>query len=138
MLNKDKIHTYRTKKTIVTLAIGFVLGFFSAFLGIGGGPINLVALFYFFSMETKEAAENSLFIILFSQISSLFTTVITDTIPSVDMFLLVLMITGGILGGAIGKNINKRIDARAVEKLFMCLMIIIILISIYNLCKFYI
>ena len=54
--------------------IGLVLGLMSSFLGIGGGPINLVVLFYFFSMETKTAAQNSLYIILFSQITSLLTT----------------------------------------------------------------
>ena len=53
----------------------------SSFLGIGGGPINLVVLFYFFSMETKTAAQNSLYIILFSQITSLLTTLITHSVP---------------------------------------------------------
>ena len=60
--------------------IGLVLGLMSSFLGIGGGPINLVVLFYFFSMETKTAAQNSLYIILFSQITSLLTTLITHSV----------------------------------------------------------
>ncbi|MEI3183290.1 MAG: sulfite exporter TauE/SafE family protein [Lachnospiraceae bacterium] len=45
----------------------------SSFLGIGGGPINLVVLLYFFSMDTKAAAQNSLYIILFSSDHQLFT-----------------------------------------------------------------
>ena len=70
----------------------------SSFLGIGGGPINLVVLFYFFSMETKTAAQNSLYIILFSQITSLLTTLITHSVPEFTLPALVLMIAGGIGG----------------------------------------
>ena len=59
-LKKSKIHTYRMEKWGVCLLIGFLLGMLSSFLGIGGGPVNLVVLFYFFSMDTKTAAENSI------------------------------------------------------------------------------
>ena len=33
-------------------SIGLLLGIMSSFLGIGGGPINLAVLFFFFGMET--------------------------------------------------------------------------------------
>ena len=112
--------------------IGLVLGLMSSFLGIGGGPINLVVLFYFFSMETKTAAQNSLYIILFSQITSLLTTLITHSVPEFTLPALVLMIAGGIGGGIAGRTLNKRMSSRAVDKLFLVLMGIIILISIYN------
>ena len=52
-LKKDKIKTLHVTNAVVCIIIGVVLGIFSSFLGIGGGPINLVVLFYFFSMETK-------------------------------------------------------------------------------------
>lgn len=112
--------------------IGLVLGLMSSFLGIGGGPINLVVLFFFFSMETKTAAQNSLYIILFSQITSLLTTLITHSVPEFTLPALVLMIAGGIGGGIAGRTLNKRMSSRAVDKLFLVLMGIIILISIYN------
>ena len=51
--------------------VGLGLGMLSSFLGIGGGPINLLVLHYFFSMERKKAALNSLYIILFSQLCGL-------------------------------------------------------------------
>lgn len=43
-----------------------------------------------------------------------------------------LMIAGGIGGGIAGRTLNKRMSSRAVDKLFLVLMGIIILISIYN------
>lgn len=135
-IKKDKIHTLRLSNALVCAAIGFLLGILSSFLGIGGGPINLVVLYYFFSMDTKAAAQNSLYIILFSQLTSFIMTVFTQTVPEVSAIMLVLMVLGGLLGGIAGRKINRKIGAQTVEKLFAGLMAIIILICIYNAVQF--
>ena len=121
---------------VVCIIIGVVLGIFSSFLGIGGGPINLVVLFYFFSMETKTAAQNSLYIILFYQITSLINSLVNRTVPEFTIWILALMVIGGILGGMSGRSINKKIDSKVVDKLFIFLMIVIIFINIYNIYQF--
>ncbi len=112
------------------------LGIMSSFLGIGGGPINLVVLFFFFSMSTKVAAQNSLYIILFSQATSFLQTLITRTVPDVSLLLLLGMVAAGLLGGIAGRSINKKIDDNVVNKLFIALMAVIILINIYNTVKY--
>ena len=117
---------------LVCVVIGLMLGIMSSFLGIGGGPINLVVLYFFFSMDTKTAAANSLYIILFSQITSLVTTLVTRTVPEFQLISLVVMVAGGIGVGIVGRKINKKIDGAAVEKLFICLMGVIIAISLWN------
>ena len=104
----------------------------SSFLGIGGGPINLVVLHFFFSMDTKTAAANSLYIILFGQLFSLLTTIFTQTVPPFRLLVLVLMIAGGIGGGIIGRTLNKKLDNHLVDRLFIVLMVVIIGISIFN------
>ena len=38
----------------LSAGIGLTLGMMSSFLGIGGGPINLIVLFYFFPWELKK------------------------------------------------------------------------------------
>ncbi len=131
-LKKAGIKTKKIDSTALCLAIGLALGIMSSFLGIGGGPINLMVLSYFFSMDTKTAAANSLYIILFSQITSLLATLVTHTVPAFTVHTLVLMVLGGIAGGMAGRKINKRLDDRAVDKLFTALMVVIIGISIYN------
>ena len=131
-LKKDKIKTHHVQNAIACILIGVVLGICSSFLGIGGGPINLVVLFFFFSMDTKTAAQNSLYIILFSQITSLINTIVTGTVPEFTAELLILMVAGGILGGMVGRKINKKIDGETVNKLFIGLMAIIMLICVYN------
>ena len=135
-IKKEKIKTKQVDNLLACVVIGLILGIFSSFLGIGGGPINLVVLFYFFSMETKMAAQNSLYIILFSQIFSLLNSMLTKSVPDFSVALLVLMVTGGILGGVIGRKINRRIAGSVVDKLFIALMVIIVFINIYNVYQF--
>lgn len=135
-LYKNRIRTYQVRNAFSCMMIGLILGILSSFLGIGGGPINLIVLFFFFSMSTKTAAENSLYIIFFSQLSSLLSTLITGSVPEFSFEILAFMVSGGIFGGIAGRFINKKISEAMVERLFIGAMSVIILINIYNLWKF--
>ncbi len=121
---------------MASLVIGFALGVGSSYLGIGGGPINHVVLFYFFTMATKRAASSSLNIILFSQATSTASLLLSGGSEGVDLVLLAAMVVCGILGGVVGRKVNAKIDDRTVDKLFMGLMVLIILINAYNIYKF--
>ena len=125
---------YTVKKDCVF--VGLVLGILSSFLGIGGGPINLVVLFYLFSMDTKTAAQNSLYIILFSQFASLVTTLVTGKIPEFEWIALLFMIIGGLAGGVMGRMLNSKLNSKKLDKIFLGAMAVIILISCYNAVKF--
>lgn len=46
-LNKSRISTLSISGAAACVVIGFALGVMSSFLGIGGGPINLVVLYFF-------------------------------------------------------------------------------------------
>ena len=107
-VNKAHIKTRQIQGPIPCVTIGVALGIMSSFLGIGGGPINLVVLYYFFSMSTKTAAQNSLYIILVSQITSIATTLFTKTVPEFEWLWLVLMVAGGI------REFKKLMDASEV------------------------
>ena len=130
-VNKAKISTRQITSKLFCVVVGLMLGIMSSFLGIGGGPINLVVLGYLFSMDSKTAAANSLYIILFSQLASLIATLISG-VPEFRLLVLVLMVAGGIGGGIVGRALNKKMDNRAVDKLFIALMVVIIGICIYN------
>lgn len=135
-VKKEQISTRRVKSPAVCVVIGLVLGVMSSFLGIGGGPINLVVLFYFFSMNTKTAALNSLYIILFSQITSFLQTMASGKVPEFDWKVLVTMVGAGLLGGFLGRKVNRRMDGQMVDKLFMVLMLVICGINVYNIYRF--
>lgn len=133
---KSRIHTHRLESKAVVFIIGIVLGVMSSFLGIGGGPINLVVLFFFFSMATKQAAMYSIYVIMFSQIASLVSTIVKGNVPPFEPAILAVMIASGVLGGLVGSKINKKIDNQTVDKLFMGAMAVIICINIYNIFRY--
>lgn len=135
-LKKSKISTHRMEDPAVCLLAGFLLGLISAFLGIGGGPINLIVLFHFFSMDTKTAAENSLCIILFSQAASLLSSLLTGSVPPFSPAELMWMAAGGICGGVCGRGINRKLTERSVDRLFVVLMAGMIVLNAGNLWKF--
>ena len=135
-LNKEKIRSKKTESPALCCLIGLGLGMMSAFLGIGGGPINLVVLYFFFSMDTKTAAQNSLYIIIISQFVSLLATVASGEIPKIPLWLFVAMVCSGIFGGAVGRSINKQISAKNVNRLFIGLLCVIMLVCCYNFSQF--
>ena len=132
MLNKSKIKTYNFKNNLAISVTGLILGILSAFLGIGGGPINLVVLYMLFSMDSKTAAVNSLYVIFFSQIANLLFTIICANVPQFDIISLVAMVIGGISGGLIGSDILKRLSGNGISKVFNVLLIVIIIICATN------
>ena len=135
-LNKDKIKSKQVDSPVVSILIGLILGILGAFLGIGGGPFNVAVLYYFFSMQTKKATQNSLYIVLFSQTASTFKTIAFNGIPNFDIWLLIGMMLFGIIGSEIGRRINTKIDDKQATYLFEGAMILIMGINIYNVIKF--
>ena len=136
MNNAGKIRTLKLTSPLVSLVIGFTLGIISSFLGIGGGPMNLAVLAFFFSMDPKEATTNSLCVILISQTASLIQSFATNAIPQMELLPLILMCCGGILGGLLGQQINKKLTNQQVSKLFSLLMMIVIGVCLYNIFRF--
>ena len=131
-VKKDKVNTKNVGNKVIVIIAGFVLGVLSSFLGIGGGPINLMILSYLFSMDTKTAALNSLFVIFFSQVLSLVTTLVTKSVPQFEWTMLLLMMAFAVAGATLGRAFSKKMTSKAVDRLFMILMAVIIGLSIYN------
>lgn len=136
VLNKKHIKTNDLNSVFACSLIGITLGILSSFLGIGGGPINLAVLYFFFSMNTKTAALNSLYMIFFAQTASLIFSFASSSIPKIDYLTLVVMIVSGIVGGFVGRKINKRMSPKAVDILFGCMLIAITATSVYNLFRY--
>lgn len=134
-LKRDGIKTKDVQNAAACVCIGLVLGLLSAFLGIGGGPINLAVLYYFFSMDSKTAALNSLYVILFSQAASFINTLVRGTVPEFDWFVLIAMCIGGVLGGILGRSISAKLTNKGVDRLFLVIMAVITVISCYNLAR---
>lgn len=136
-LNKDRITSKQVKSRAVGVVIGLLLGILGAFLGIGGGPFNVAVLYYFFSMPTKKATQNSLFIVLFSQLASTLKTALVDGIPQFDFSILAGMMILAVIGSEVGRRINQKIDNRQATICLEAAMLLIMCINVYNIIKFF-
>ena len=134
-MRKDRIATKQVESRLVGLLLGVVLGVLGSFLGIGGGPFNVALLSYFFSMPTKKATQNSLLIVLFSQLTSTAKTIAAGA-PTFDPTILVGMILLAILGSEVGRRINKKIDNRQATLCLEGAMVLIMAINVYNAMKY--
>lgn len=132
MNNKEKYKSYKVNNSIACILIGLLLGSIASFLSIGGGPINVCVLALFFSMDTKEAAVNSIITILFSQGSKLITIITTQGLSGFDLTMLPYMVIGGIVGGIIGSKLNKKFNSAAILKVFNIVVLALILLNVYN------
>ena len=93
-------------------------------------------LFFFFSMDAKEAAKNSIYIIIFSQMSSILTAFASGTVPDFSWVNLIAMMAGGVGGALVGSAVSKRMNNQGVEKLFQALLYVITAIGCYNILKY--
>ncbi|MFZ2538763.1 MAG: sulfite exporter TauE/SafE family protein [Oscillospiraceae bacterium] len=137
VLYKHKLKMLNINSILVAFTVGFALGLISAFLGIGGGPMNIAVLYFFFSMSPKSAALNSIYVIMFSQITSLFSSILTGSIPQFSCTVLLFMMAGGVLGALIGSAISKKVDNVKVEFCFKILLFVIMSINVYNMIEFF-
>lgn len=131
-LFKDNIPRREIKSPIIILLTGLILGTLSSFLGIGGGPVNVALLCILFSMDIKEAAAGSIFIILFSQASKLLAVTLTTGFSGGDYSMLFFMVPAGIAGGFLGSWLNKKLSPDIIEKGFKVCLSLIILLNAYN------
>lgn len=127
--------SFSVKNTAAILVTGLFLGTLSSFLGIGGGPINVVILTLLFSMKPKDAAVNSLLLIFFSQASKLTSIALTTGFAAYTLSPLWVMIPAGIAGGLIGAHFNKKLSGKKVLLIFSLTNVFIIGIGLFNCLK---
>ncbi|GAA0865001.1 Sulfite exporter TauE/SafE [uncultured Clostridium sp.] len=135
MKNKDNIKNYNINNILLIGFLGIFLGSISAFLGIGGGPLNVAAFTILFSMSTNEAARNSIIVIFFSQGSKILSVALTTGFSSYKLEMLPLMMAGGVIGGIVGYRINKSVSEKNIIKIFDTVLISIVLLNVYNIFK---
>lgn len=135
-LNKSRVHGLHIETAASKVAVGFIAGACWSFLGIGGGPFNLAILTFFFAMESKPAAQASLFIIAFSQSASLVYSLVTGSVPNVALVALAGACAAAIVGSVVGRKLVKRMDSTAIDRLYLIALALIIIISCYNAARF--
>lgn len=129
---KYKVQIKTKQGPIMSIVVGLCLGFISAFIGIGGGPINVAAYMILYGVDIKEASVLSLATILFAQSSNLMTTQINGGFIRFDVKILKLVIPSALVGASIGTKLNKVLKESSIQSIFMGTLIFLIILNTYN------
>lgn len=131
-INLKSPKSFKIKNPAGTAAVGLVLGFIASFLGVGGGPINVAFLVFFFSMTMKEAAVYSVGTIFFSQLSKLITMAASGSIPKVSPIVIIAAVACAVLGGLLGAKANKKGNEKTIKIIFTVIVAALAVVNYYN------
>jgi uncharacterized membrane protein YfcA len=132
VLFKGKLPKYHLHNLIILFFIGLVLGAIASFLGIGGGPINVMVLVLLLNMDIKKAAVTSILIILLSQFAKLILIFIGAGFGGHDLSMLYVMVPGGIIGGLVGAHFNHKLSHEAIHRIFNTAIVALVILNFYN------
>lgn len=108
---------------IPPILVGFLVGFLSAIMGVGGGFIMVPAMIYLLGMPTKVVVGTSLFQIIF--VAAFATTMHAYESHTVDAVLALLLIVSGVIGAQFGAVIGLKLKAEQL-RILLSLMVLVI------------
>src|SRR3954454_23351037 len=110
---------------LAPLALGFLAGVLTVFLGIGGGFVLVPAMIYLLGMPARIVVGTSLVVIL--AVSAGTTLVHSLTTRAVDIVLAGLLLVGGVVGAQYGALLTTRLRP---DYLRLGLALIILLVGL--------
>jgi len=108
---------------IPPVAVGFLVGFLSAIMGVGGGFIMVPAMIYLLGMPTKVVVGTSLFQIIF--VAAYATIMHAYESQTVDAVLAFILIVSGVVGAQIGSVIGLKLKAEHLRVLLSMMVLTI-------------
>ncbi len=110
---------------IPVTVIGFLIGFFGAIMGIGGGFLLIPALIYLMRVPTTVSVGTSLFLTLCTMLIATVLHAVENR--TVDIVLALSLMTGGVIGAQFGARAGQAIRA---ERLRLLLAILVIGVAV--------
>lgn len=121
-----KMRFHRSKlyiSAIPPFAIGVLVGFLGAIMGVGGGFIMVPAMIYLLRVPTNVVVGTSLFQIVFV---TGFTTILHATMnKTVDVILALLLMIGGVVGAQFGAVAGQRLKGEQLRFLLAGLVLLV-------------
>src|SRR5882757_8480114 len=106
-------------------AIGFIIGFVGAIMGIGGGFLLVPMLIYFLRMPTATVIGTSMVLTLVTMASATVMHAVTNHL--VDALLAVILMVGGVIGAQFGARAGAKISG---ERLRLGLGLLVLAVGI--------
>ena len=111
--------------TIPPVAIGVLVGWLTAIMGVGGGFLLVPALIYVLRVPTRVALGTSSFQIIFVTVFATLLQVVRN--QSVDILLAAPLIAGGVIGAQIGVGLGEQMKA---EQLRAALAFLVLAVAV--------
>ena len=92
---------------LLPLGIGVFVGVLAAIMGVGGGFVMVPAMIYLLGMPTSVVVGTSLFQIIFVTANVTFLQAVNN--QTVDVFLALILLTGGVIGTQFGGRFAGRL-----------------------------
>ncbi|HAM48681.1 MAG TPA: permease [Alphaproteobacteria bacterium] len=108
---------------IPVLAIGMVVGFLAAIMGVGGGFIMVPAMIYLLGMPTNVVIGTSLFQITF--VTALTTVLHSVTNQTVDVVLALILLASAVIGAQFGARMSGRLRGEQLRGLLALLVLLV-------------
>jgi len=132
MLNRSKIASLDLAGIVPAVMAGIFLGTQAAFLGIGGGPINVAVIIFLFGLSLKAAATCSLITIMAAQASNIISIHLGNGFGAYDLSMLAPLAIGAVVGGFLGASVSKRLSDNRTDLMFNGVLIVVFAISVIN------
>ncbi|HEX5508979.1 MAG TPA: sulfite exporter TauE/SafE family protein [Pseudolabrys sp.] len=123
-----KIRFKRSKiyvSAIPVWAIGFIIGFAGAILGIGGGFLLVPMLIYFLRVPTTTVIGTSMVLTLITMAFATIMHAVTDHL--VDAVLALILMIGGVMGAQLGVRAGQKVRS---ERLRLMLGLLVLAVGL--------
>lgn len=117
----QKTYTYQFS-IVAGFSVAFVVGMLSGMFGIGGGSLMVPIMVLLFRFPAHMATATSMFMILFTSISSSVAHILLGHVMWEYVW---LFIPGAWFGGILGAKVNQQLKGSTVEFLLRALLLII-------------
>ncbi len=106
---------------LLPLGIGVLVGILAAIMGVGGGFIMVPAMIYLLGMPTSMVVGTSLFQIIFVTANVTFLQAWQN--QTVDIFLALLLLTGGVIGAQFGTRAGAKLPGEQLRSMLALIVL---------------
>jgi uncharacterized protein len=122
----------RRVSVLVLAYLGFLLGFLSGMVGMGGGVVLMPILIYGLGMRVRMAAGTGILVLVASAVVG---TVAHARMGNVHLGLAITLLAGSTLGAPLGATFTYHLDGRRLRGLFAYLAMVTALAVLWDLVR---
>lgn len=119
---KERLPKLNIRNKVAIFGFGLGVGTISVFLGIGGGPLNVIVLLGLMSMTAKESTPYSIGMIFFAQIPKILIILFATPAGTFDIATVPIIASTAVIGGYIGTQINHKLSEKQVTMMYGLMM----------------